>query len=69
MWGRKGKEVLIFRVELLGTFEKILQKDFHGACGWVEIDLHIHLVTTEYIILDGMHPHYAERQCHFQQDE
>ena len=50
-----SKKVLIIRIEFLARFEKILQKDFHCTCCWVEINLHIHLVATENIVFDGMH--------------
>ena len=51
----QSEEFFIFWIELFGSFQKILQKNLHGSCSWVEINLHIHLVTAEDIILDSVH--------------
>ena len=53
--GSSCKEIFVLRIEFLSAFEEILQENFHSTCGWMEINLHIHLVTTEDIIFDGMH--------------
>ena len=37
------------------ALEKILKEDFHGTSSRVEVDLHIHLVTADHVILDSVH--------------
>ena len=50
-----GKEVFFHGIEQFGPMEQVLKEDLHGAAGWMEVDLHIHLVAADHIVLHRMH--------------